>query len=417
MSIPAPPDLNSPEHVANPWPDLAILRDHYPIHFDESMGAWLISRYDDIRPLNRKFHLGYMAQEMSGKYHADTTTLMAMMGSDHRKRRALLAPFFLEAGVNNFRDAIRRRAHTLLDPIFERERRAIAAGERERAEMDWVEEFTSRFALEFMIEFLGLPFEDFDRFEQWVTAWLAADIDISLDPEIGARAAWAKEDSGEYLLPLIAERRNSDADDFISYLCRVELDGAPLPDEEIRSMAALVLLGGGDTTNVQLGWLIHELVRHPRQQEAFLADRSLMDRLLAEGMRYASIVAYAPAVTHEDIEIDGVRIESGSTLALVLPAGNHDPRRFADPDEFNIFRDDLDVARAFTGAADHVGFGGGPHVCLGSHLTQAEQETALDVFFEHARDVRFAEGFVPAPDLENPFVRTLTSLKITFDLV
>jgi pulcherriminic acid synthase len=98
-------------------------------------------------------------------------------------------------------------------------------------------------------------------------------------------------------------------------------------------------------------------------------------------------------------------------------AGNHDPRRFANPDEFDIYRTDHDVSKAFNGAAEHLGFGSGPHFCIGSHLTKAEMETAVNVFFDRARNVRFADGIEPVASTESPYVRQLASLKITFDLV
>jgi cytochrome P450 len=215
----------SPEHMADPWPGLAILRDHRPVYFDETMGLWVVSRAEDMLPINRSFSAGDMPQQMSGKYFADATTFMAIDGSDHRKRRALLAPYFTRSGVEGFRETIERRARTLLDPIFERERQAVVSGDRRRGEMDWVAEFTAHYAVEVMIDMLDLTFEDFDRYQKWIAASIAADLNITLDPEIGARAQRAKEDSGEYLLPIIAERRTGDGQDFISYLCRAELDG------------------------------------------------------------------------------------------------------------------------------------------------------------------------------------------------
>ena len=102
---------------------------------------------------------------------------------------------------------------------------------------------------------------------------------------------------------------------------------------------------------------------------------------------------------------------------LMLAAANHDPRRFENPDEFDIYRSDYDMDKAFTGAAQHLGFGSGPHFCIGSHLTKAEMMTALSVFFEHARDVRLADGFEPQANPESASVRALPSLKVTFELV
>jgi cytochrome P450 len=416
-SAPPVPDLLSPEHVADPWPGLAVLRDHYPAHWDEATESWLISRYEDIRPLNRACGPGQIGQELLGQYLADDTTVfLAMDGTDHRRRRALLAPYFARGGVENLHTMIERRARALLEPVFERERRAIAAGERERGEMDFVNDFTARFSIDVMTDMLGLPIDDYERIHAWFHAWLGAEGNIGGDPERIARARWANEDFGRYILPIIAERRTSDANDLISWMGRAELDGFALGDDEIRSIAALMILGGGETTDHQLAWVMHELVTHPEQQRALVEDRGLMDRVLAEGMRYCSIVQYIAVPAVEDVEVAGVSIEKGSTLALVLAAGNHDPRRFERPDEFDIHREDLDPRKAFAGSADHLGFGAGPHFCIGSHLSKAEQEIALDVFFEHASDVRLAEGFEPRADPDAPFVRSLPSLKLSFAL-
>src|SRR4051794_19750148 len=136
VSTPAPPDIMSPEHVIDPWPGLEVLRDHYPVHFDETLGVWLVSRYEDVRPLGH-LPIGDLAQELLGQYFSDAQAFVAMDGHDHRQRRALLAPVFSRSAVERFAEVVEEHAHALLDPIFERERKAIEAGERARAEMDF----------------------------------------------------------------------------------------------------------------------------------------------------------------------------------------------------------------------------------------------------------------------------------------
>jgi cytochrome P450 len=414
VSTPAPPNLLSPEHVLDPWPGLAVLREHYPVYWDEAIGTWLISRYDDIRPIIRRFGPGPAGQDGLGQFLADATAFFAMDGLDHRRRRALLAPFFARSGVESLHDRIERQALALLEPIFERERDALASGRRDRGEMDFVTEFTAKFSINVMTDILGLDVENYERIHAWFEAWIGAEGNISGDREIFERALWAKEDFGDYIGPIIAERRTRGGDDLISLLCHAELDGFSLPDEEIRSIAAIMILGGGETTDHQLGWLMHELIRHPDQQQAVTEERSLMDQALAEGMRYCSIIQYMGKRVPEDLKIADVTIGAGSHLALVFAAGNHDPRRWQNPDEFNIYRTDLDATKAFTGAAEHLGFGGGPHFCIGSHLSKAEMEIALNIFFDNARDVRFADGFEPRAQPDAVFARALPNLKLTF---
>jgi cytochrome P450 len=417
VSAPAPPDLLSAEHLDDPWPGLAVLREHYPVHYDETLETWLVSRYDDVRALNRRFGPSAAFQELLGQYLADAQVFPSMDGRDHRQRRALLAPIFARGGVESFHAHIENVARGLLDPVFERERQAVAAGERERGEMDFIKEFTARFSVKMMIDIMDLPIRDWDRMEQWFEAWIHAEGNIGRDPQIIERALWAKDDFGEFIRPIIAERRTSDGEDLVSRLCSAELDGFSLPDEEVQSAIAGLFLGGGETTDHQLGWLMHALIEHPEHQRALAEDRDLMTKVQGEGMRYCSIVQYLGRVLPEDIEVGGVRIEQGAPLALVLAAGNHDPRRFDRPDEFDPHRADLDAEKAFTGSADHLGFGTGAHFCIGSHLSKAEMDIAMNMFFDNARDVRFADGFEPHANPEATFVRALPELKITFDLV
>jgi len=414
---PPPPDVLSSEHIADPWPGLAILRDHYPVFFDEQTGCWLISRYDTVRELNRLLGPGESFQELLGQYLADFRAFTAMDGADHRRRRTLLAPFFSRGGVEGYGASIEEVARGLLEPIFERERKAVAAGERERGEMDFIKEFTLGFTVTVMANMLGIEIDDQARLEEWFEAWIAAEGNIGRDPEIIARALRTKQDFGEFIMPLIAERRRDGrGEDLLSRLCRAEIEGFSLCDEEIRSIVAGMLLGGGETTDHQLGWLLYELIKQPDVQDALAADRGLMDAVLGEGMRHCAIVQYFGLMTSEEMEVEGVRIGKDSPLALVLAAANHDPRRFENPDEFDIYRQDHDSSKAFNGSAEHMGFGTGAHFCIGSHLSKAEQQIALELLLDNVRDIRLAEGFEPRANPEAVFVRALPSLKISFEL-
>ena len=414
VSSPAPPDLFSPEHFADPWPGFAILRDHHPVHFDEAISVWLISRYADIRPLSH-LPLGEPIFELLGQYLGDARGFLTD-GREHKRKRALLAPVFSRGGVERFTGRYEQHARALLDPIFERERKAVAAGEHSRAQMDFVKEFTNNFSANVMLQILDLPIPDASRMGDWFAAWIAAEGNIGRDPEIIARAQQAKEEFTAIILPVIQERRGGDGDDLVTRLCNAEADGYSLPDQEIQSMIAGMFLAGGETTDHQLGWVMLELARRPDVQQAMIEDRSLVTNVLAESMRYHAIVPFGSRPAPAGLEVGGVSIPEGALLAIMYGAGNHDPRRFENPDEFDIHRTDVEVKNAFNGAADHLGFGGGPHFCIGSHLTKAEMETAVNVFFDHARDVR-VEGPEPTASMESPYIRAVESLPITFDLV
>jgi cytochrome P450 len=415
VSMPAPPELFSPEHTVDPWPGLAILRDHYPVHFDEALGVWLISQYADVRELGH-LPLGDVVYELLGQYLADARMTFTD-GAEHRRRRALLAPVFARGGVESFSEQVEKHARALLEPVFDRERQAVKAGERTRGEMDFVTEFTNSFSANVMIQILDLPIPDASRMKEWFDAWINAEGNIGGDSEIIARAQRAKEEFGALIEPVIQERRTGTGDDLVTQLCHAELDGFSLSDEEIKGFIAMMFLAGGETTDHQLGWVMHELILQPEVQRAVIEDRGLVTNVLAESMRYHAIVPFGSRPAPAGLEVQGVSIEEGAQLAIMFAAANHDPRRFENPDEFDIYRADVDVNKAFNGAAEHLGFGSGPHFCIGSHLTKAEMATALDVFFEHARDIRFAEDLVPTADPEQPYIRQLANLKMTFELI
>lgn len=417
MTVGAPqvPEPLSPAHLADPWPNYAILRDHYPIVWHELTQSYLISRYEHIRPLLRdqeRFSTEHM-QDQLGTVLGDAPTLTAMDGKQHSARRSLVSPFLFTGGLERFAGIIGNRARTLLDPVFERERTAVADGTRARGQIELVREFTSIYPVDIVADMMALPSRDYGRLRDWYNAFINFVGNIGQDPTLIAQGLSAKQEFGEYILPLIAERRSGDGDDLISLLCRAEVDGDRMSDEDIRSFLALILLAGGETTDHQLAALFHTLVRHPDALAELAADRSLIEAAMAEGMRYCAIVQFIQRTARVDVDVDGVLIPAGTKVTLMLASGNRDPRRFANPDEFDLHRSDHSAARAFTGNADHLGFGGGRHVCLGMQLSKREVEIALNTLLDNMSDIRLADGYEPA--YENFFVRSLKSLELTYE--
>lgn len=417
-SAPAIPDLLSAENLANPWPGYQILRDHYPVFWHEPSQSWVISRYEHIKPLVKDPRLTHeYLQEILGVFLGDAPVMVAMEGRQHAARRKLVGPFLNGKGLDAFAATIERQARTTLEPVLERERAAVAAGSRERGGMDFVTEFSRVFPVSVMCDLMALPPEDHHKFEDWYNAFILCLGNIQGDPQLfedGMRAKW---EFGEYMLPLIALRRGGDGEDLISALCRAEPDGdgVPMDDEEIRTMAALMLLGGAENTDHQLAQLVHALVEHPEQLQALREDRSLMPAAIAEGLRFNGIVQFIQRLAVEDVDVDGVTIPKGAMVTMFFASGNRDSRRFADPDHFDMFRTDNDVTKAFGGNAEHLGFGGGPHVCLGMQTTKLELEIAVNLLLNNTSDLRLADGYQPR--WTGVLSRALSNLELTYECV
>jgi pulcherriminic acid synthase len=410
----------SPEHIEDPFSGVEVLREHHPIIWHEPTQSWLISRYETIRQVLRD-HRYWSTDHMKAvrhRYLGDAPVLTEMEGAEHAHRLDLVAPFFAANRVARLEPVIERRARALLEPLLERERRAVAAGERRRGELDFVTEFSAIYSREVIADILGLPERDRSQLPGWCHDWLRAAGNIAADRRIDQRGQDAKEAFGAYILPLIGERRRwGEGEDLISHLCRSEIDGRAMTDEEIRSFLALIVFAGGDTTDHQLGFIVHTLAENPEQQRALAEDRSLMDRMLAEALRYCAMVQFIQRTARADVEVDGVAVKAGAKVTLMLGSGDRDPGRWECPAEFRPERGDHDYTKAFTGGAEHVGFGGGGHLCLGTHLAKAEMEIALNLLLDHARDIRLAEGFVAHAHSDAVFLRALPSVKITFQPV
>jgi cytochrome P450 len=412
---PAVPELIGAAHMADPWPDYAVLRDHYPILWHEPTQSWVISRYEHIRPLVRdkdRFTHEY-TQEQLGTFMGNAQVMTALEGKAHASRRALVTPFLVGAGLERFAERIEERARTLMLPLIERERERVNGGESPFGELDLVAEFSSIYPVDVIAEIIGLPSKDYEKFQQWYRAFILCLGNIGGDAQLVADGLRAKDEFGEYIMPLIAERRKAGGgDDLITSLCRTELDGQKWDDEDIRTFLSLMLLAGGETTDHQFADLVHALITHPDQLEALVADRSLIDAAMAEGMRYCAIVQFIQREAREDYDLDGVTIKADQRVTLLFASGNRDPRRWEEPDRFNMFRGDHSIAKAFTGNAEHLGFGGGRHVCLGMHLSRTEVEKALGLLLDHTSNLKLADGF--APTWSGNLIRAIDNLELTF---
>ncbi len=282
-----------------------------------------------------------------------------------------------------------------------------------RGRADLVADFTTWFPINVMVDMLGLPKSDHERFHRWYHSIMAHLNNLAGDPAVTARADQTREELREYVLPIIRERREGDGDDLLSRLCRAEVDGEQMSDEEIKAFVSLLLVAGGETTDKAIASMMANLLQNPEQLEAVRADRGLADAVIAETLRHSGPVHMIMRQTEEDVRIADTTIPAGSTCIIMLAAANRDERHFTDPEKFDIFRSDLDVAKAFSGAANHVQFILGRHFCVGSLLARSEMTVALDLVLDRLPGLRYQEGFTPRE--AGLYTRSVESLLVEFD--
>ncbi|MFF3654579.1 cytochrome P450 [Streptomyces olivochromogenes] len=348
--LPDPPSLLTPGIERDPYPLYRTLRQRFPLVYDRPFGAWLVSRYADVRAALADPRL---VAAPPGR------TLAHLEGGTHSAHRALVSPAF------------RGHALTALTAGVERTAYVLARRLADRQEADLVAEFCHWLPTAAAVAALGLPYEDTAR----VHAWCRTGLDHlgGHHPELDA-----------FLLPYIARRRAHPGDDLLSALCTARADGRPLSDEAVAGIAGTLLGAGGEATAHALASFLANLLDHPGQLALVRARPELTAGAWAESLRRDPPLHI---VLRRAVEPVGA-VPVGATVACLLGAAGRDPARFADPDRYDVFR--LDPGQ--------LAYGSGRHFCPGALLARLTAEHGLRALFAALPELRRSPGFRPVAD-------------------
>jgi cytochrome P450 len=190
-----------------------------------------------------------------------------------------------------------------------------------------------------------------------------------------AKQAPADEASGALseVIERVLDRLAAEPDgSVLSWMLHHDRGGARMTRNEIVANTKLMLSGGLQEPRDLIALLVLALGSNPEQLEEVRADRRLVKRAVEETLRWAGPVGTSTRQTTETTELAGVKLEDGALIGAVLSSANRDPRRFADPDRFDVHRKE--------GA--HLAFAVGNHFCLGAwfgrHLARVSLEILLD---------------------------------------
>jgi cytochrome P450 len=312
-------------------------------------------------------------------------TLLGMDGDKHRRYRGLIAQAFRRKAIDRWRaDVIVPIVAGLVDRF---------AG---RGRADLVTELTMLFPVYVIAEMLGLPREDVPTF----TSWAADTIVIFHDP---APALAASKALNDYLEAHIAGRRRHPRTDMISLLIDAEMEGQRLTDQEIVNFCRILLPAGAETTFRSTSNLLFALLNHPDQLGELDANRALLDNAIEEGLRWEPPLTAVNRLAVTDTAVSGVPVPKGAIVACNMAGANRDPKRFPDPDRFDIHRD----------AQGHVAFAYGPHLCVGMHLARYETHVAVSALLDRCRDLRL-DPDRPAPEIRGIGFRAPGALPVVF---
>ncbi len=313
-------------------------------------------------------------------------TILEMDEPEHKKIRDLVASSFRSKMLARWEEElVAVVVNELIDTFIEQGR------------TDLVRSVTFNFPAQVIARILGLPRDDYPRFQRWALELTS----VARDWDRGVAASDALRD---YFADVMEERRARPGDDLISDLVRAEVEGERLTDEDIYSFLRLLLPAGVETTYRASGSLLFALLNDRPQFDALYNDRALFAQAFEEVVRWEPPVTVILRRTTKDTELAGVAIEKGADVALMIGAANRDERKYTDPDRYDMFRSQR----------QHVGFGFGVHVCLGMHLARMESRIAINTLFDRLGPFTLDPEAEP-PHIEGMAFRSPLSLPVVFD--
>jgi len=378
-------DPSDPGFLADPYPALEVLRESAPVFYDPERERWFLSRHEDVRACLRDKRLGRnfrhvlepdeigvppLDSRWQPFWDVERWSLLWLEPPDHTRIRKLVAAAFTPRSVEALREPARELARELLEPL-------AAAGE-----MELLYDYAQPYSIAVICRMLGVPLDRHRDLLDWSHRMVKMyEFDVPVDAATAATEAAAE--FRDYVHGLIRERRAAPRDDMVTSLIQARVDGGRLSDDEIVSTVIVLLNAGHEASVNTLGNGMLAFARHPDQWLRVVKGAVPAHVAGEEMIRFdPPLQLFERWVLTDDFAVGDVSIPRGAKIALLFGAANRDPRVFERPDEF-------DVARA--NALQHIGFGGGIHVCIGAPLARIELEASLEALRSSWPDFRLVE--------------------------
>lgn len=395
----------TPEYLEDPYPFYAELRSEQPVYWSEAVGAWLLTRYDDVTAGLRDQRLGsgtrikayvrQMPQDEQERFNPISDHISTWVGMsdppDHTRLRALVDRVFTARMIAGLRPRIQEITDELL-------------GERlNEGRMDVVADLAFLLPVIVICEMLGLPAGARGEFKRWSNDIAGFMGTGQPQVDLADRAQRSMYEMKEFLGEVFEQRLRDPEEDLISSLVAAEREEDRLTQDELFGMCVQLLVAGHETTMGLISNGLLALLRDPDQMDALRSEPRLIITAVEEFLRYDSPIQHQTRVARHDLDLDGKRVREGQRVLLMLGAANRDPARFDDPDR-------LDIRRKPRG---HVAFGSGAHFCIGAPLARVEAQIAITTVLQKMAGLQIEGG--PLVWRHDTSLRNPVSLPVRFE--
>ena len=374
-------DPTLPDSIADPYPDFERIREH-PVVVNEKLGVWMLGRYADVHAAARDNETfssahGIVLRSTPGP------SIITTDPPDHERLRRVTQAMFSKKVIGSLTDDISELA-------------ADGVNQLRRGEVvDMVSALTIPLPVNVIARILGVPREQWTQFRAISDrfAQIFGPRTISEVLRLTSTGFTAYVQYRSFVAAELKRRPGTTGTELLDRL-RLAVDAGEISDREAFYYALAVLVAGNETTTNLLGMLLIRLAQDPDLFAELRADRSLLGAAVEETVRWGSPVQWVTRTTTRRCEIAGTVIPGGARVVLFYASANRDPRKFSDPNRFDIHR----------GSGAHLGFGHGIHFCLGAHLARLEVVTAIDHLLDEVDGLELAGPvrWGTTPSLQGP---------------
>lgn len=300
----------------------------------------------------------------------------------HRQNRALVDYAFKPSEIHRREAGLRAIARELIEAV------------QDQGECDFVASIAAPLPLRVICDILGVP--DADRrhvYDIVNTSVLAQDPEFAGSREDGFVA---HAQIIEYGTRLAAAHRETPRDSLTTEILDTEAEGQRMSDHEYGLLFHNLIVGGIETTRNAIAFGLYELIRHPEQLALLQREPERIADAIEEILRYRAPVIYFRRTALQDTELDGQQIRAGDTVICWLASANRDQDSFAEPEQFDITRNQREPVRRH-----YRTFGVGPHFCLGVHLARLELQIGFEELLGRLTDFELVEPPTPAISMFN----------------
>ncbi len=371
--------LFGPDMLQNPFPVYHRLQNTDPVHWDDRLNAWIVTRYDDVSKLmkDRRFSSDRvtLARNRYADRHQHVFDLLSriMLQTDdpqHKRLRDQVHSAFTRTAVETYSSKIQHLCRTLLAPGIERGR------------MEFVSEFAAPLPILVISEIVGIPSEEREQIKTWCDAYstVALNFYVHLSDEQLDYCGAQIEAFRAYLVDKVEAARKDPGSDLLSSMAIAAYEGDKLDMDELIANCVLLLNAGNETTTCLLANGLGLLLEQPDQLAILRDAPERIPEAIEEFLRLEGPIQFLGRIATQDIELGNRVIKAGEMAIPVLAAANRDPTVFDRPDTLDVTRSNI----------RQLDFGTGPHLCAGIQLARLEAKIAFEVLLGELPSIELA---------------------------